>query len=298
MDHVPCAIDRLFRRVPSRVLVVSAHPDDEILGLGATLARLHRTGVALEILHVTDGAPRNAELRPTLRDLTPAAAAAVRRAESLAALEAGGVERAALAESLGVADQEAGEAMAWIARALARRMAASRFDVVVTHPYEGGHPDHDATALAVAGALKILAAQGHARPLHAEMSSYFLDGSTLRSAAFLPSPASPCRSHAGALSAEERELRRHMLDAFASQRGVIAELDAGAEPLRCAPAHDFTRPPHAGTLHYERLGFCWTWGRWAKLAAEALRDLAFAGSPAASSRHSRFQRSTAPKRYL
>ncbi|MFJ4030895.1 PIG-L deacetylase family protein [Streptomyces griseoluteus] len=38
-----------------RVVVVAAHPDDEVLGVGGTLARLAAAGIALTVVSVTDG---------------------------------------------------------------------------------------------------------------------------------------------------------------------------------------------------------------------------------------------------
>lgn len=40
---------------PSSVLVVAAHPDDEVLGCGGTLARLAREGRAVHVLLMADG---------------------------------------------------------------------------------------------------------------------------------------------------------------------------------------------------------------------------------------------------
>ncbi|MFF7381644.1 PIG-L family deacetylase [Streptomyces griseoluteus] len=50
-DRMPdCALP-----TQGRVVVVAAHPDDEVLGAGGTLARLAATGVALTVVSVTDG---------------------------------------------------------------------------------------------------------------------------------------------------------------------------------------------------------------------------------------------------
>lgn len=270
-----CALDVLAESRGERpsLLVVAAHPDDETIGVGATLGALVAAGARVSVLHVTDGAPRDPSLRPTLRDLTPAAAAAVRRAELAAALRAGGLDPDAIVEpSLGVGDQEAALALPAIARALAERFAVSRPDVVITHPYEGGHPDHDAVAFAVHAAARL---QAHPLPV-AEMSSYHAspEREELEAGCFLPCEEPVCIArHDGILDAPSRARKRAMLDAYTSQAGVLASFDDAREPLRCAPAYDFTRPPHAGTLHYERLAFGWTGERWRALAREALAAL-------------------------
>jgi LmbE family N-acetylglucosaminyl deacetylase len=266
-----CALDRIAHAGASRsFLVVAAHPDDETIGVGVTLGSLAARGSRVRVLHVTDGAPRNPALRPTLRDRSPAEAAAVRRAELASALRAGGLDPGAvLAPSLGVPDQDASLVLVDVARAIARELAASAPDVVITHPYEGGHPDHDAVAFAVHAAARMHAGAPIAI---AEMSSYHAwpEREAIETARFLDA-ASPCPlTHEGLLDAPARERKRAMLDAFASQSEVLASFGTAAEPLRCAPAYDFTRAPHAGTLHYERLEFGWTGERWRALAEEAL----------------------------
>ena len=65
-------------------------------------------GSRVRIVHVTDGAPRDPSLRPTLRGHAPSEAAAVRRSELAAALRAGGLDPdEVLAPSLGVPDHDA-----------------------------------------------------------------------------------------------------------------------------------------------------------------------------------------------
>ena len=70
------------------VVVVAAHPDDEVLGVGGAIAMLAAAGVRLRLIAVTDGEASHP-------DADPAVIGRVRTAESAAALDvlgAGGVE--------------------------------------------------------------------------------------------------------------------------------------------------------------------------------------------------------------
>jgi LmbE family N-acetylglucosaminyl deacetylase len=164
-----------------------------------------------------------------------------------------------------------------IAERLAAVFAETAPDVVVTHAYEGGHPDHDATAFAVHAAVVLAAASLRRKarhpPLVVEMTGYHArDGVTVRGA-FLP--------HAEAaeaivdLTTDERRHKRAMLEAFSSQREVLAPfvLGVAVERFRVAPHYDFASPPHRGSLHYE-LGALGpqgvTWRAFAKAASRAL----------------------------
>ena len=264
-----CAIERLVAPRGRSVLVVAAHPDDEVIGVGATIASLARGGARVRVLVATDGAPRDQALRPTLRDRPREEAAAVRRAESRRAMSEAGLDPDAVLASLDVVDQEAALELAPLAHAVAEHL--SGIDVVVTHPYEGGHPDHDAVAFAVHAARALV----DAPPAVAEMTSYHAEHGKLATGRFLPCPPGACTAYReGRLDDAARATKRRMLDAFASQRDVLAPFGDDAEPLRCAPAYDFTRPPHDGRLWYEQLPFGWSSAGFCALAREARHRLA------------------------
>ncbi|MCW2237339.1 PIG-L deacetylase family protein [Azospirillum canadense] len=253
-----------------RALVVVAHPDDETIGAGAQLGRINR----IRILHTTDGAPRTGPDAEAAGCTTAAAYAALRRTELERALALAGVAPDRL-DGLGFADQGASYHLAALTRLVMHRIEDERPDVVLTHAYEGGHPDHDATAFAVHAACTLL--DGVA-PRIVEMAGYHGaggEGGTVFQD-FLPRPGIPACTVW--LDPEDRVLKRRMLDAHASQARTLAPFRDDVERFRPAPAYDFTRPPHDGPLNYDRFSWGITGERWRALAAEALRTLGLAAS--------------------
>ena len=250
-------LGRLRRRraIEVPVALVAAHPDDETIGAGASLRLFHR----LLLVHVTDGAPANGVDAASAGFKTPAAYAAQRRRELHVALRLGGATPT-LAE-LGAPDQGASNRMATLAGSLCEILRRHGTRLVIAHPYEGGHPDHDAACwIAHAAAARL------SLPV-LEMASYHAAPGGGRDSGFLAHACLP-PDHAAVevrLGSAERDRRRAMLDAFVSQQATLHGFPETTETFRLAPPYDFAQPPHDGTLHYERHDWGMTGERWRSL---------------------------------
>jgi len=258
-----------------RAVVVAAHPDDEVIGLGSLLPRLHRAS----FIYTTDGAPRDQEdavrsgfdSRDAYRD--------ARRRELTHAFAFAGITKPKI-KTLPFVDKESSLNLVRLTRALAREFARAQPALIFTHAYEGGHPDHDATAFAVYHALRLCERLyeseniRHESPVLIEYTSYHEHENKFRGGAFLP-PAGAIKEHELCLnlSTAAREFKRNLFRCFASQDYVLDHFSVETECFRCAPTYDFSQPPHAGRLHYETFGWGWTGAKWRSLAHNALAEL-------------------------
>jgi N-acetylglucosamine malate deacetylase 2 len=246
---------------PSAVLVF-AHPDDETVGLGARLPR-YRSAL---IVHVTDGAPHNRKSIPASYS-SPEEYRARRSDELRSALGLAGLEET---ERIGlqIPDQQASLHLAELVSCLHKLLLRHSPEVVFTHPYEGGHPDHDACAFAVQRAAARLEAAGPKAPMVIEAAFYHLGSQGIETGCFLTHAEKTseiiCR-----LSPEERRKKRALIAAFPSQQETLKYFESERECFRVAPKYDFHRPPHEGRTFYDRYPWGMTSQRFCELTREA-----------------------------
>lgn len=250
-----------------RAMVVMAHPDDETLALGARMQRFAKA----TFVYVTDGAPRNEEDSRAhgFKNLDEYREA---RAQELTCMfREAGLYQANL-NFLKVRDQEASLKLAEVTGQIAQQIALHEPEIIFTHPYEGGHPDHDACAFAVHHAVEINRAQGGGRPLIIESPFYhagstgFESGTFLKHDGWMPEIAYE-------LTDAERQRKRNLVACFATQRETLKGFGDSKEQFRIAPVYDFTKPPHTGKLLYEHYPWGMTSERFCQLAEEAQAEL-------------------------
>ncbi len=241
--------------LPFKTIVIVAHPCDETLACGALLPRLPD----ICIVHVTDGAPHTVTAAREHGFRHWADYARVRRKELERAAAVGGLPGPAL-KTLGLPKHTAALRLATLTRALLGFIAGA--ELVLTHAFEGGDPDHDAIAFAVAAARSRMRGRG---PVVIDMPLYRRPDDS--------EGATRLR-----LTHDERVRKARMLAEFVSQREMLMAFGVRDECYRIAPEQDFTHPPDE--VRYDTADRGITSGQFARLARAARGELGLDSLPA------------------
>ncbi len=251
---------------PFRCSVIVAHPADEVIGAGGLLSKLKD----VTVIHLTDGAPRSERIAYEAGFDGIAEYTEARRRECISALALVNVPADHILE-LDIGDHQAPQFLTELSKKLTTLLQQCAPDVVLTHPYEGGHPDHDAAAFATNAAVRLLRRNGFRAPMLFEMALHPGRDGEKRVLDFLPSSGRETTTLM--LDQEAQDLKRRMYECFATQREALRENPLGPERFRRPPPYDFTMPPQCGKLNYENYDREFSGHEWQLLARKAWIDL-------------------------
>jgi LmbE family N-acetylglucosaminyl deacetylase len=234
------------------ITLVVAHPDDETLALGGHLAQLP----AARVVHVTGGVPLDPRFAERAGFSSRDAYAETRQGELARALDVLQVpsERH---RALGAMDQAVLQDLPSVIQALAAEFRAHPPTLIITHVLEGGHPDHDATSVAVRAAWHQVRRELPRVPVLAEFPLYRQRPDSEQPDAlyqeFIPHSGAPVLERS--LAFEARRRKAAALACHRSQADVLAAFSLAVERFRRAVTVDYAAPPHAGPLYYELMGW-------------------------------------------
>jgi len=237
-----------------RILLVAAHPDDEVLSLGAHFRSLHP-----RLFHLTSGGSSSTAGQRLAK---------IRFLELDRALKIGRIPTRHRF-SCGVADQQVIDFLPTIFSKLREVVERIKPSCLLSHPYEGGHPDHDAAALV----CNLVASSFNAMPIF-EFPSYhngtpFAQTASWKTASFLEPTSEQISIR---LTGKQQKLKKRMLAAFQSQAAVLKLFPVSVEKFRPAPAYNFLEPPHRGHLLYDAFGWD-TYPAWRRRACAAMSSI-------------------------
>jgi LmbE family N-acetylglucosaminyl deacetylase len=220
-----------------RVLLLVPHPDDEVVGCATAIRRAVTQGGRIFAFYLTNGVPGREVLWPWDRASHPRRVATRWREAEQAATRLG-LEQAARQ------DIPTRTLKAHLARAratLSQLIERLRPDVIWAPAYEGGHQDHDVASF--------LASLLRPRVPVWEFAEYNYAGGRVRAHAF---PAPNGQEQELRLDPGETAAKRELLALYASEQGNLRHIDCARECFRPQARHDYGRPPHPGTLFYQR----------------------------------------------
>jgi N-acetylglucosamine malate deacetylase 2 len=234
-----------------RTLIIVAHPDDESVGAGVLLQRM----LEASVVFCTDGGPRDAyfwHAYGSREDYVK-----VRRREAEAATKIARVKNTAF---LDFCDQELHKNLRPALKSLEELTRAFRPDALLTHAYEGGHPDHDCCAF-----LASYLGSQHKLPVW-EMPLYHRTTKGMRGQNF---PQLTNDTVLVRATARELETKRRMVNAHVSQDQALQSFDLKLERFRPQVSYNFFSPPQAEVINYE----AWQWPMTAKEVCAAFATL-------------------------
>jgi len=235
-----------------RILVLAAHPDDEVVACAASIGRALRQGAEVYVLYMTNGCIARENMWSWQR----------KRYEFFVNRRLSEAEKAA--EFLDIIPLSRPSRPARHLWRDLRAVFAEIIDAISTHgidqiwapAYEGGNADHDAlNAVAKAASMNLPVVAGGIRvdsentPFVLEFAEYNFSGGKPRSQEF---PSLNGTERTIVLTPEEKATKLKALAVYISEKSNLNYVRAEKESYRPLASYDYGKPPHPGVLWYER----------------------------------------------
>ena len=220
-----------------RILILVAHPDDEVVACAASITRARAEGATISALYLTHGCLARDTLWPWQRKSYQQFVDR-RRAEADAAATFLGIQ------PVGWSDRPARhlwQNLPDVYQEVEQAINQYRPDQLWVPAYEGGNPDHDA--------LNAIGFSFKTRLSVLEFTEYNYYGGKPRSQTFISADET---TRILTLNPEEQTQKKNALALYASERGNLSSIACQQESYRPISAYDYAQPPHQGTLWYNR----------------------------------------------
>ena len=222
----------------SRILILAAHPDDEIVACAAAIGRAQQQGSTIFVHYLTHGCVARKTLWRWQRKHYNAyverrLSEAAKAARFLNLTPTGNVPKRAarhLWRELSKVDSE-----------LRQLVTSFQIDQLWVPAYEGGNADHDA--------LNALASKYASRYRVFEFAEYNFYEKRARSHLF---PFPNGTEETITLTPQEQENKRMALEIYQSEKRNLNYVKTEHECFRALTTYNYSLPPHPGKLWYTR----------------------------------------------
>jgi LmbE family N-acetylglucosaminyl deacetylase len=219
-----------------RILILIPHPDDEVVGCAAAIARARAQGARVYGAFLSHGFLPREHLWPWQRK---GYGKRVRLRMEEAAKTADFLGITVVAKNEERAAREIWRNLREVEAEVRGAIQHCAPDRIWVPAYEGGNPDHDGLN-ALASTLKDQAVF--------EFSEYHLFGGP-HSNRFIEKKG---KEIVHRLTPEEKRMKQEALALYASEKGNLTGIACNEEQFRPLSAYDYSKRPHTGKLWYER----------------------------------------------
>lgn len=238
-----------------RILLLVAHPDDETIGFGGHISQCPN----LYLVHLTEGSPENLKYAHYCGCTNRGEYAKLRMNELKSALTVCDFDNNHYS-NLQYVDLGVIYYIEKIIEDVLHLIKEIKPAVIMTHPYEGGHPDHDCAAYIAQKSIRIVSEKNEMSAIkRMEFTCYHGKKGYMETGTFLDRSEETITVQ---LSRQNRQIKEKMLNCFNSQKEMLSLFCSDKEIFRTAPVYSFTKPPHEGKLLYEKMNMgiesqCW-----------------------------------------
>lgn len=213
-------------QLTQKTLILVAHPDDESIGCGGLVQRMREAAIFL----CTDGAPHIPAVWIGKGFRTREAYAEARYKEIQDVIKLGKVKHREF--MTGVADQQLHEKLPIVLKYLSAHIDSEKPNAILTHAYEGGHPDHDCCSFLASIVSKRFSVPAYEMPFYWKSPA----GPLVFQKFMNPSP----NDFSLDLSETEIIVKKKMFQAHRTQSAVLADFDLSREFFRLQPEYDYS----------------------------------------------------------
>lgn len=249
-----------------KILIIAAHPDDEVIGAGLVIM-YHPDSI---ILHLTDGAPVNMHDALHAGFSSRDEYSSCRLKELSTALTLIDIH-SDQCFNLNIIDQNSVYCIPDIITTIIDFINRYKPDIILTHSYDGGHPDHDTASFATWAACKILLKKDQCTPVIAEFATYHGKCKQISRLDFLPYGEIP--EFKLYLAKYEQTLKTKLFEHYKSQFDILKHFPVTHECYRLQPNYNFKQPPLTDYILYDS----YNWGInsyiWSKCIHHTLNTL-------------------------
>jgi len=222
------------------ILILSPHPDDEIVACCIAIKHAQKNGSKIYVIHLTNGCPSKDIMWPWKKHLYDKKVK-IRKEEAISVAKKLGVEIVGFGNR---PSRHLWQNLCEVKREIIDAISKFKIDQLWCPAYEGGHPDHDGINGMISSMRNNISIL--------EFAEYNFCNGEVNSHKF---PFTTGTEKIIEFTKEETLFKKECLNIYKSEKLNLNYVKTIRETYRNLHSYDYTKLPHEGTLWYKRFNW-------------------------------------------